>query len=79
MDPPQHTRQRGLVNRGFTPRMIGLLEQHITQICASLLDDVAAKGRADFVTDIAAPLPSQVIWSGHRGRTVGGFMSCPTV
>jgi cholest-4-en-3-one 26-monooxygenase len=61
MDPPQHTRQRGLVNRGFTPRMIGLLEEHITQICGSLFDEVAPKGEADFVTDIAAPLPSQVI------------------
>ena len=27
MDPPKHTRYRLLVNKGFTPRMIGLLEQ----------------------------------------------------
>ena len=33
MDPPQHTRQRAFVNRGFTPRMIGLLEAHIEEIC----------------------------------------------
>jgi cholest-4-en-3-one 26-monooxygenase len=61
MDPPQHTRQRGFVNRGFTPRTIGRLAEHITQICDSLLDDVARHGGADFVTEIAAPLPAQVI------------------
>ncbi len=60
-DPPDHTRLRRLVNRGFTPRMIGLLEQHITQICAGLLDQVSRRGEADFVADIAAPLPVQVI------------------
>ena len=61
MDPPQHTRQRAFVNRGFTPRMIGRLEDHITQICQDLIDDVRSRGAADFVTDIAAPLPLQVI------------------
>jgi cholest-4-en-3-one 26-monooxygenase len=61
MDPPQHTRQRAFVNRGFTPRMIGRLEEHIVAICDALLNDVASRGRADFVTDIAAPLPLQVI------------------
>jgi cholest-4-en-3-one 26-monooxygenase len=61
MDPPQHTRQRAFVNRGFTPRMIGQLEKHIAEICHSLLDDIAGRGQADFVTDIAAPLPLWVI------------------
>jgi cholest-4-en-3-one 26-monooxygenase len=74
MDPPQHTRQRAFVNRGFTPRMIGRLEEHIAQICHSLLDDIAGRGQADFVTDIAAPLPLWVICElvgapvEHRGR-----------
>ena len=61
MDPPQHTRQRAFVNRGFTPRMIGRLEEHIAQICAALLDDVQDAGHADFVTEVAAPLPLWVI------------------
>jgi cholest-4-en-3-one 26-monooxygenase len=61
MDPPQHTRQRAFVNRGFTPRMIGRLEEHIAQICHELLDEVQDAGRADFVTEIAAPLPLWVI------------------
>jgi cholest-4-en-3-one 26-monooxygenase len=61
MDPPQHTRQRAFINRGFTPRMIGRLEDHITQLCQDLIDDVRRRSSADFVTDIAAPLPLQVI------------------
>jgi cholest-4-en-3-one 26-monooxygenase len=61
MDPPQHTRQRAFVNRGFTPRMIGQLEKHIAEICHALLDEIAGRGQADFVTDIAAPLPLWVI------------------
>ena len=33
MDPPQHSRLRAFVNRGFTPRMIGHLQDHITDVC----------------------------------------------
>jgi cholest-4-en-3-one 26-monooxygenase len=61
MDPPQHTRQRSFVNRGFTPRMIGRLEKHVIQICDTLIDEVVPRGEADFVTEIAAPLPLHVI------------------
>jgi cholest-4-en-3-one 26-monooxygenase len=60
-DPPQHTRLRGLVNRGFTPRMIGRLEDRIAEICCDLLDKATHEREADFVADIAAPLPVQVI------------------
>ncbi|MEV5897242.1 cytochrome P450 [Nonomuraea fuscirosea] len=58
-DPPEHTRRRALVNRGFTPRTIGALEQHIRDICDDLLDKVT--GEIDFVTEVAAPLPLYVI------------------
>jgi len=61
MDPPQHSRLRAFVNRGFTPRMIGRLQDHITDICRDLLADVAQHREADFVAEIAAPLPTQVI------------------
>ncbi|MCW2876418.1 MAG: cytochrome [Sphaerisporangium sp.] len=60
-DPPEHTRRRSLVNRGFTPRQIGMLEDHIREICHNLADEASAKGGADFVTDMAAPLPLYVI------------------
>jgi cholest-4-en-3-one 26-monooxygenase len=61
MDPPQHTRQRGFVNRVFTPKAISQLESGVTRICGALLDEVASHGEADFVRDIAAPLPLQVL------------------
>ncbi|RJL32811.1 cytochrome P450 [Bailinhaonella thermotolerans] len=61
MDPPQHTRQRAFVNRGFTPRMIKQLTRHVTEICDQLIDDVIERGECDFVEDIAAQLPIYVI------------------
>jgi cytochrome P450 len=61
MDPPMHTRYRRLVNKGFTPRMVGDLETHIREMTATILDDVAAKGECDFVTDVAAILPLRII------------------
>ena len=62
MDPPDHTRYRKLVNRGFTPRMIGQLEPHIRDLTDQVLDKAVAKGGPiDFVVDIAAELPLEVI------------------
>jgi cholest-4-en-3-one 26-monooxygenase len=60
-DPPEHTRKRSIVNRGFTPRTIGGLEEHIREICGGLIDEVAGRGETDFVRDISAPLPLYVI------------------
>ncbi|WP_433327183.1 cytochrome P450 [Spirillospora sp. CA-294931] len=60
-DPPDHTRNRAKVNRGFTPRMIKQLEGHIRDICHELIDGVAGAGEADFVEDIATHLPAYVI------------------
>src|SRR5687768_67581 len=61
MDPPMHTRYRRLVNKGFTPRMVGDLETHIREMAVSICDDAAAKGEFDFVTEVSAELPLQVI------------------
>jgi cholest-4-en-3-one 26-monooxygenase len=61
MDPPQHTRQRAFVNRGFTPRMIKQLEEHIRDVGHRLIDAVVTRGEACFVRDIAAPFPLYVI------------------
>ena len=61
MDPPAHTRYRRLVNRGFTPRMIGLLEDYLQNRTALILDQVTERGRCDFVTEVAAELPLQAI------------------
>jgi cholest-4-en-3-one 26-monooxygenase len=61
MDPPRHTRYRLLVNKGFTPRMIGLLETHLAAKATAIVDNVERDGRCDFVTDIASELPLQAI------------------
>lgn len=61
MDPPMHTRYRLLVNKGFTPRMVNKLEEQMRERTARLVDEVAEKGGCDFVTDVAAELPLQVI------------------
>jgi cholest-4-en-3-one 26-monooxygenase len=60
-DPPDHTRRRSLVNRGFTPRMMGALEQRIRDLCNQLVDEAKGLPSVDFVRDIAAPLPLYVI------------------
>ena len=61
MDPPKHTRYRLLVNKGFTPRMIGLIEQALGHRATLIVDNVIEQGSADFVEDIAAELPLQAI------------------
>jgi cholest-4-en-3-one 26-monooxygenase len=61
MDPPKHTRYRKLVNRGFTPRMIALLEPYLENRTKVIVDAVCEKGECDFVTDIAGELPLQAI------------------
>ncbi|MEX1008839.1 MAG: cytochrome P450, partial [Acidimicrobiia bacterium] len=61
MDPPKHTRYRLLVNKGFTPRMIGLLEQALRTRATHIVDQVVEQGKADFVVDIASELPLQAI------------------
>ena len=61
MDPPRHTRYRKLVNRGFTPRMIAALEVHVRELTVDIVEAATAKGECDFVVDIAAELPLEVI------------------
>ncbi len=61
MDPPMHTRYRRLVNKGFTPRMIRDLEEKVVRSADSIIDGVCEQGTADFVEQISAELPLQVI------------------
>ena len=60
-DAPEHVRRRRLVSEGFTPRRIRESEEGIRLICDAIIDRVCERGTADFVTDIAAPLPMIVI------------------
>jgi cytochrome P450 family 142 subfamily A polypeptide 1 len=61
MDDPAHRRRRGLVNKGLTPRRVLEHEPKIRDICRDLVERAAARGRCDFVHDVAAPLPMIVI------------------
>ncbi|MFZ0680015.1 cytochrome P450, partial [Candidatus Binatus sp.] len=61
MDAPDHTRYRSLVNRGFTPRMINALSAHIREMVTKILEPAIERRDCDFVTDVAAELPLQVI------------------
>src|SRR5579862_5560647 len=61
MDPPLHTRYRRLVNKGFTPRMVSQLEASIHRSTDAIIDQVIERGEADFVTELSAELPLQVI------------------
>jgi cytochrome P450 family 142 subfamily A polypeptide 1 len=60
-DAPEHVRRRRLVSEGFTPKRIRESEEGIRTICDAIIDRVCERGTADFVTDIAAPLPMIVI------------------
>ena len=60
-DEPRHQQLRRLVNKGFTPRMVKKLEASVEEIIRDSVDAVGAKGRCDFVDDIAVPLPLLVI------------------
>jgi len=61
MDPPKHTKYRRLVSKGFTPKIVLAMEPHVRKIATEIIDRVAERGECDFVNDIAAELPLQVI------------------
>jgi len=61
MDPPQHVKFRRLVQRGFTPRRVEQMRPRVREIARRIVDDVASKGECDFVADVAAKLPLEVI------------------
>jgi cytochrome P450 len=61
MDDPRHTQIRRLVSSGLTPRMISLVEDDLRARTRRLLDAVVPGEPFDFVVDIAAELPMQMI------------------
>ena len=94
VDPPAHTRLRGLMNKAFTPRAIERLQPRIAAIVERLIDAVAPRGRMDLIADFAYPLPATVIagmlgvpeadverfkdWSDNLAAFVGGAQATPT-
>jgi cytochrome P450 len=61
MDAPRHTKLRLIVNRGFTPRMVNQLEEYVTTLAARIVDNVESKEKIDFVEEVAARLPLDII------------------
>ena len=61
LDGEQHTRQRRLINKGFTPRAVGEIEQHIRDIADEVIAGLAGKESGDFVPDLAIHVPLIVI------------------
>ena len=61
MDPPQHTAMRGLISRAFTPRRVAALEPRIREIAGKYIDAAVERGSVDFMADLAAALPLDVI------------------
>ena len=87
VDPPDHTRLRGLVSKAFTPRAIERMRPRIEEYTDQLLAVLPSRGRMELVSDFAAPLPINVIaemlgvpledrdrfrhWSDEAVRTLG--------
>src|ERR1700681_2694069 len=56
MDPPDHTRLRGLASTAFTPARVEALRSHIREVLVNLLEPLLDAGRMDVIGDLAAPL-----------------------
>ena len=93
LDPPDHSRIRGLASKAFTPRRVEALRSHIQEIVDSLLDAVQPHGHMDVIADLAYPLPAIVTaemlgvppsdrdqlkaWSEDFAEVLGNFQHNP--
>jgi cytochrome P450 len=60
-DPPQHTRYRRLVQPGFKPSMVRLMEAGVTAKARALIDPIQSGEAIDVVEALSIPFPLQVI------------------
>ncbi len=60
-DNPRHARLRRIVSTAFSPRQVRVIEQGIQNRATRLVGRARDAGSGDFVADIAAPLPLEVI------------------
>ncbi len=61
LEPPVHTRLRGLVTRSFLARQVERLRPAIVSLSNGLIDRFEAKGEADLLSEFATPIPVIVI------------------
>jgi cytochrome P450 len=87
LDPPDHTRLRGLVSKAFTPRAVDRMRPVVERYVAELLAPLEGRRSMELIADFAAPLPVSVIaemlgipvadrerfrhWSDEAVRTLG--------
>jgi len=60
-DPPEHGRLRSLANEAFKPKYVRELRGRIQQMADELIDKVQGKGKMEFISEFAFPLPIRVI------------------
>jgi pimeloyl-[acyl-carrier protein] synthase len=93
LDPPSHSRIRGLAACAFTPQRVSALKSRIQQLTDSLLDEVQARGRIDLIADLGEPLPAIItsellgvsaeharalkVWSANFAEMLGNFQHNP--
>ena len=61
LDPPDHTRMRSLVGKGFTPSKVNAMEDRIREITLEHLLPALESGSFDFIADFAGKVPMDVI------------------
>ena len=72
-DPPQHTRYRRLVQPGFKPSMVRLMEAGVTAKASALIGPIQGGETFDVVQDLSIPFPSAGdlraarAWTGRSG------------
>jgi len=57
LDPPDHTRLKTLVNRGFTPKAMRMLEEHFREVAVQLIEEALEEGSVEFVEKVSSELP----------------------
>ncbi len=93
LDPPQHSRVRGLAAVAFTPRRVERLREHIQEITDRLVEAVIERGEMEVMEELANPLPAIVTaellgvptgdhqllkrWSQDFAEVLGNFQHNP--
>lgn len=93
MDPPDHTRLRGVCSQAFTPHRVERLRGRIQQIVNSLIEPHLTVGRIELMAHLANPLPAIVsaeilglpssdheqlkVWSADFAEVLGNFQHNP--
>jgi cytochrome P450 len=60
-DNPKHARLRRIVANAFNPRNVAAIEDSIEVLADQMIANAMASGTGDFITDLAAPFPLEII------------------